>query len=97
MEKQLSLAIEKSSQILQAAKGLNLSDKMDMLYKNERAGKKLSNEEIYILSQKNLTQTFDMIQDKIKFKGQQKKQKFDEIMPSNEDVHKENNTIFDVV
>lgn len=89
MEKQLCLAIEKSSQILQAAKGLNLSDKMDMLYKNERAGKKLSNEEIYILSQKNLTQTYDMLQEKIKCKMQSKKQQLLEEAQISNDTNQE--------
>ena len=37
-----------------------------MLFRNERIGKKLSNEEIYILSQKNLVTTLDGINEKTK-------------------------------
>lgn len=39
MEKQLSAAVEKGYQVLQAAKGINISQKRDLLYRSDRAGK----------------------------------------------------------
>lgn len=69
MEKQLAAAVEKSSQILEAAKGINLSDKKDMFSKNKKVGKKLSIEEIYILSQKNLIKTLNRLDEMSKHKS----------------------------
>lgn len=68
MEKHLSAAIEKSHQILEAAKGINISQKRDLLSKTEKSGKKLSIEEIYILSQKNLAKTLDNINERSRLK-----------------------------
>jgi len=82
MEKQLASAVEKGSQILQAAKGMSISQKMNLLYKYDKSGKKLSNDEIYILSQKNLVKTMDRINEKIKSQYQDNQD--DSIMKENE-------------
>lgn len=74
MEKLLKAAIEKDQQILKAAKNLNIMQKKDLLYLNEKAGKKISSDEVYVLSQKNLTQTLDYLNEKTKFKIQKDKQ-----------------------
>lgn len=52
MEKQLSNCIEKGTLILQESKGLNYSQKMNLMYKNDEGG-------MYILSQKNLIKNMD--------------------------------------
>lgn len=74
MEKLLKAAIEKDQQILKAAKNLNILQKKDLLYLNEKAGKKISSDEVYVLSQKNLAQTLDYLNEKSKFKIQKEKQ-----------------------
>ena len=68
MEKQLYSAIEKGAQILKASKDMNYAQKMDLLYKHDKAGKKLGSDEVYILSQKNLVNTMDKLNHRIQRK-----------------------------
>lgn len=65
MENQLVSAVEKGSQILRDAKGMNISQKWNCFTKMSGLENKLSNEEIYILSQKNLVKAMDRLQDKV--------------------------------
>jgi hypothetical protein len=70
MEKLLNAVIDKDQQILKAAKNINILQKKDLLYLNEKAGKKISSDEVYVLSQKNLIQTLDYLHEKTRFKMQ---------------------------